>query len=214
MNNLVILKNPVLRKVGLSLHSTETDTYSYRENTRKLGEYMGLELASMDILPTKSTTVKTPLGSLRERVVDDDNIGIVNILRAGTPMAMGMGEAFPKSHIAFVSAWRKEEEGVMVADTDYNRGVESLEGRFVILTDPALASGASLLATLDVISEYVDPKRCVICCLHVAKGGVENIYNEYPDIKIFTLFGPSDVNEHCYIVNGPGDCGDRCFNTD
>jgi uracil phosphoribosyltransferase len=214
MSNLVILKNPVIRKVGLSLHSTETDTYTYRENTRKLGEYMGLELASMDILPMKRTTVKTPLGSLREEVVDDDSIGIVNVLRAGTPMALGMGEVFPKSHIAFVSAWRREEGGKMVADTDYNRGIESLKDRFVILTDPALASGSSLLATLDVISEYVDPKRCVICCLHVAKEGVENIFREYPDIKIFTLFGPSDVNEHCYIVNGPGDCGDRCFNTD
>ncbi|MEA3471600.1 MAG: uracil phosphoribosyltransferase [Thermodesulfobacteriota bacterium] len=214
MSNLVILKNPVIRQIGLSLHDVETESHLYRENTRKLGEYMGLELASMDILPTKSTTVKTPLGSLREEVVDDDNIGIVNVLRAGTPMAMGMGEVFPKSHIAFVSAWRREEGGQMVADTDYNRGIESLKDRFVILTDPALASGASLLATLDVISEYVDPKRCVICCLHVAKEGVENIFKEYPDIKIFTLFGPSEVNEHCYIVNGPGDCGDRCFNID
>lgn len=214
MSNLTILDNPIIKQVGLNLHDVDMDSYTYRKNTMKLGEYMGLELATLDILPKKSSTVETPLGSLTEEVVDDDNIGIVNVLRAGTPMALGMADVFPKSHIAFVSAWRKSEGGKMVADTDYNRGIESLKGKFVILTDPALASGASLLATIDVISEYLNPKRCVICCLHAAKEGVENIAKEYPEIKIFSVFGPSEVNEHCYIVNGPGDCGDRCFNTD
>ena len=64
-----------------------------------------------------------------------------------------------------------------------------------------------------VISKYINPKQTIICCLHAAKEGIENIQKEYPDIHIYSLFGPSDVNEKYYIVNGPGDCGDRCFNT-
>lgn len=213
MSNLTILDNPVIQEVGLKLHDVEVDSHAYRNYVAKLGEYMGIELASMDILPSKKKTVKTPLGSLEGNVIDDDNIGIVNVLRAGTTMAIGMAEAFPKSHIAFVSAWRREEKGEMVADTDYNRGIEKLKDRFVILTDPALASGASLIATIDIISEFIDTKKTVICCLHAAEEGIENIGKEFPDIKIFSVFGPSDVNEKCYIVNGPGDCGDRCFNT-
>lgn len=213
MNNFIIINNPVIQQVGLNLHDVKVDSHSYRNNVAKLGEYMGIELASMNILPTKKTTIKTPLGSLNANVVDDDNLGIVNVLRAGTTMAIGMAEAFPNSHIAFVSAWRREEEGKMVADTDYNRGIESLKDKFVILTDPALASGASLMATIEIISKYINPKKTIICCLHAAGEGIKNIGKEYPDIKIYSLFGPSDVNEHCYILNGPGDCGDRCFNT-
>jgi uracil phosphoribosyltransferase len=213
MNNFFLLDNPVIQDIGLNLHKVDVKPHAYRKYTQKLGEYMGLYLASLDILPTKEHKVETPLGNLKGKIVDDFKIGIVNVLRAGTPMALGMADAFPESSIAFVSAWRREEDAEMVADTDYNRGIESLKDRFVILTDPALATGSSLLATLEVISEYINPKNCIICCLHAAKQGIENISKEYPDIKIFSVFGPSDVNEHCYIVNGPGDCGDRCFNT-
>jgi uracil phosphoribosyltransferase len=213
MKNFTILNNPVIQKIGLNLHKIDVKSHEYRKYTEKLGEYMGLELANRDILPTKRITVQTPLGELTSTVVDDANIGIVNILRAGTSMANGMADAFPKSSIAFVSAWRREENGKMVADTDYNRGVKSLKDKFVILTDPALASGSSLIATLEVISEYINPKKCIICCLHGAQQGIDALEEKYPDIKIYSVFGPSDVNEHYYIVNGPGDCGDRCFNT-
>jgi uracil phosphoribosyltransferase len=213
MNNFVILDNPVIQQIGLNLHDVKVDSHSYRCNVQKLGEYMGLQLASMGVLPTKSTTVETPLGSLKTKVVDDGNIGIVNVLRAGTTMAIGMGDALPNSHIAFVSAWRREEGDKMIADTDYNRGIESLKDKFVILTDPALATGVSLLATIDVISEYINIKKTIICCLNAAKEGIDRIEKEQPEVKIYSVFGPSKLNEHAYIIDGPGDCGDRCFNT-
>jgi uracil phosphoribosyltransferase len=101
----------------------------------------------------------------------------------------------------------------MIADTDYNRGIESLKDKFVILTDPALATGVSLLATIDVISEYINIKKTIICCLNAAKEGIDRIEKEQPEVKIYSVFGPSKLNEHAYIIDGPGDCGDRCFNT-
>jgi uracil phosphoribosyltransferase len=213
MKKFTILNNPLLQDIGLKLHEIEVESYEYREYTQRLGLYMGIEISGMEILPSRKRSVKTPLGSLTTEVIDDSKIGIVNILRAGTTMALGMGEAFPKASIAFVSAWRKGVKGNMKADSDYNRGIQDLKGKFVILTDPALASGVSLLASLDVISKYIDPKNTIICCLHAAREGIERINKEYPDVHVYSLFGPSDVNEKCYIVNGPGDCGDRCFNT-
>lgn len=213
MSNYVIVENPSIQQIGLNLHNVRTGSHSYRKNVQKLGEYMGLHLASLGILPIKQCKIETPLGSLDAKIIDDDKIGIVNVLRAGTPMAMGMAEAFPNSHIAFVSAWRREERGEMIADTDYSRGLEDLKDKFTILTDPALATGSSLIATIDIISEYIDLNRCIICSLHTAQKGIENLKREYPDIKIFSVFGPSELNDHAYIINGPGDCGDRCFNT-
>jgi len=213
MNNFTILDNPLLKEIALKLHDTKTQSHEYREYERLLGLYMGIELSGRGVVPLKEVSTDTPLGSLKAKVVEDEKIGIVNVLRAGTTMALGFGDAFPDSSIAFVSAWRREEDGKMVADTDYNRGIENLKNKFVILADPALASGASLIATIEIISKYIDIKKTVICCLHAAKEGVENIGKEYPDVKIYSIFGPSGVNEHCYILNGPGDCGDRSFNT-
>jgi uracil phosphoribosyltransferase len=213
MNNFTLIENPVIQDIGLKLHDKDIKPHGYREYARLLGLYMGIDLAGRDILPTKKVTTKTPLGSLKSEIIDDSQIGIVNVLRAGTTMALGMGEAFPNSCISFISAWRRQESDNIVADTDYNRGVEDLDKKVVILTDPALASGSSLLACIDVINSKIKPKKIIICCLHAATKGIESIGREYPDIQIYSPFGPSELNEKFYIINGPGDCGDRSFNT-
>lgn len=213
MNNLTIVDNPVIQEVGLRLHDVNTKPHRYREYCKLLGKYMGLDLAQRGVLPTKKEITKTPLGQLNTEIIDDENIGIINVLRAGTCMALGMGETFVNSPIVFVSAWRREKDGQMIADTDYTRGIQDLKDKYVIITDPALATGVSILACLDICKEYINPKRVAICCLHVAKEGVENISKEYKDIQIYSVFGPNPLNEKAYIINGPGDCGDRCFNT-
>lgn len=213
MNNLTIIKNPVIQEIGLRLHDIDTKPFEYRENSRKLGMYMGMEVSNYNILPLKDSKIATPLGELSTQVVDDSNIGIVNVLRAGTSFALGLGEVFPNSTISFISAWREGKKGNISAKTEYMRGVESLKDKFVIISDLALASGVSILACLNVLKEYIDTKRCIICSLHCAKEGVESIQASYPSIKIYSVFGPSEMNNHCYILNGPGDCGDRCFNT-
>jgi len=213
MNNFTIVRNPVIQKIGLKLHNVDTSVHRYREYCKLLGEYMAIDLAQRDILPTKIETTRTPLGKLESKTIDDKKIGIVNVLRAGTSMALGMGEVFRDSPIAFVSAWRKKENGKMIADTDYTRGVKDLKDKFVIITDPALATGVSILACIDICKEYIDSKRLVICCLHAAQEGIDSIGNEYPEVHIYSVFGPNPLNEKAYIINGPGDCGDRCFNT-
>lgn len=213
MNNFTIIDNPVIQNVGLKMHDVNTTPHRYREYCNLLGKYMAIELASRKILPTKKENTVTPLGELQSEIVDDENIGIVNILRAGTNMALGMGEVFVNSPIAFVSAWRKKVNGKIVADTDYTRGIQDLKDKFVVITDPALATGASILASIEICKEYLDPKRIVICCLHAAQEGIDNIYKENKDIHIYSVFGPNPLNEKAYIINGPGDCGDRCFNT-
>jgi len=213
MKNLTIINNPVIAQLGLNLHDINTKPFEYRENARKLGIHMGSEISNYNILPTKKLKVKTPLGTLSSTVVDDNKIGIVNVLRAGTSFALGMGEVFPNSTISFISAWREGVKGNISAKTEYMRGVQSLKGKYVIISDLALASGVSILACLDVLSKYIKPEKTIICSLHCAKEGIKNIYKSYPQIKIYSVFGPSEMNNHCYILNGPGDCGDRSFNT-
>ncbi len=213
MKNYTILKNPVLQEIALQLHNIDTNCHCYREYTELLGLYSGIELANLNILPTKKKTITTPLGKLTSKVIDDKRVGIVNILRAGTCMALGMGKAFPDATIAFVSAWRKYEGKKITAESNYSRGIEDLKDKFVVITDPALATGSSLLASISVMKEYLDTSKTIICSLNATREGIEAIHKEYPEIHIYTAFLEEKMNEKYYIVNGPGDCGDRCFNT-
>lgn len=213
MENFILVDNPVIKRIGLKLHDITVNSSEYRENTRLLGLYMGIDLAQRGVLPLKKNKVTTPLGEIGAEVVDEEGVGIVNVLRAGTCMALGMGQALPDSSIAFISAWRKQNGEEITAESDYNRGVEDLAGKFVILTDPALASGSSLLACIELIYEKVKVQKIIVCSLHAAKLGIANIHEEYPEIEIYSVFGPGELNEKFYIVDGPGDCGDRCFNT-
>ena len=213
MKNYTILKNPVLQEVALQLHNIDTNCHDYRKYTELLGLYTGIELANLNILPTKKKTITTPLGKLTSTVLNGEKIGIVNVLRAGTCMALGMGEAFPNATIAFVSAWRKYKGKKIMAESNYSRGVEDLKNKFVIITDPALATGSSLLASISVMKEYLDTSKTIICSLSSTVEGVKNIHKEYPEIHIYTAFLEEKMNEKYYIINGPGDCGDRCFNT-
>lgn len=213
MKNFILVDNPIIKRIGLNLHDIAVTPPEYRENTRLLGLYMGIDLAQRGVLPLKKSKVQTPLGEISADIVDEKKVGIVNVLRAGTCMALGMGQALPESSIAFISAWRKQNGTEITAESDYNRGVEDLAGKTVILTDPALASGSSLLACIELIYEKVEVEKIVICSLHAAKLGIVNIHKEYPKIEIYSVFGPGELNEKFYIVNGPGDCGDRCFNT-
>jgi len=167
------------------LHNIDTNCHDYREYTELLGLYTGIELANLDILPTKKKTITTPLGKLTSTVIDEEKVGIVNILRAGTCMALGMGKAFPNATIAFVSAWRKYKGKEIVAKSNYNRGVEDLKNKFVIITDPALATGLSLLASISIMKEYIDTSRTVICSLSSTVEGIKNIHKEYPEIHIY-----------------------------
>ena len=213
MKNYTILKNPVIQETALNLHNVDTNCHRYRENAELLGLYMGIELANLDILPTKKKTVTTPLGKSTSKVINGEKIGIVNILRAGTCMALGMGKAFPDATISFVSAWRKHDGEKVYAERNYNRGVEDLKNKFVILTDPALATGSSLLASISIIRKYINPEKTIICTLNATTEGINAIHKEYPEIHIFTAILEKEMNEIHYIINGPGDCGDRCFNT-
>jgi uracil phosphoribosyltransferase len=213
MKNFILVDNPIIKRIGLKLHNVATSSSEYRENTKLLGLYMGIDLAQRGVLPLKKSEVQTPLGEIGADIIDEEKVGIVNVLRAGTCMALGMGQAFPESSVAFISAWRKQNGSKITVESDYNHGVEDLAGKSVILTDPALASGFSLLACIEVIYKKVNVEKIIICALHSAKLGVINIHKKYPEVEIYSVFGLGDLNKKFYIINGPGDCGDRCFNT-
>ena len=210
--NLIVLDTPHLNDLCLKLHDSNTRPSQYRKYMEQFGEACAIEIAKD--LPKTKTTVKTPLGKLTKHTVDSKKIGIINILRAGTPMSLGFGNIFPEATITFISAWRKyHKDGSTYAVSEYQRGGEALKGKEIIIVDPALATGVSIVSVIEILEEYIDLKKLKICALNAAKPGVKLILDKYPKTIIYSAVKPKKVNKKGYILNGPGDAGDRCFNT-
>jgi len=212
VKNPIILDSPYLNELCLKLHDINTSPYQYRKFMEQFGEACALEIAKD--LPKVETMVKTPLGKLTKTTINSSNIGIINVLRAGTPMALGFANIFAEATITFISAWRKYyKNGSTYAVSKYQRGGENLKGKEIIIVDPALATGVSIVSVIELLEEYIDLKKLKICALNTAKPGVKLILNKYPKTIIYSAVKPNGLNKKGYILNGPGDAGDRCFNT-
>lgn len=188
----------------------QTDPIRFRRNIERMGEILAYEISKA--LSYKSIDIQTPLGVSHEFVCDQ-KIVIATILRAGLPMHQGVLNYFDGAENAFVSAYRKyNEKGDFDVHIEYISS-PSLEGKIVILTDPMLASGASMdLAYRALLTRGV-PEHMHIATIIASEEGVEYVQKNMPADKITLWIGAVDkgLNEKKYIVPGLGDAGDLAF---
>jgi uracil phosphoribosyltransferase len=194
------------------LRNEKTDAESFRYALKRLGRQIAFVIA--DTLKTSEKKVKTPLGLATYHELSDE-ITIIGILRAALPMTEGMASEFMEAHIGFISASR----GKMIdqngrkfeIDTSYTK-LPHIENHVVIIVDPMLASGSTLLYVLEKVRRK-RPKRIIVACAIAATYGIERIEKAFPDVEIFAGAIDRILNEKGYIVPGLGDAGDRAFNT-
>ena len=207
------LSNRVLvSKTVAILRNEKTDAEAFRYALKRLGRQIAFVIA--DTLETREKDVKTPLGLATYNDFSDE-ITIIGILRAALPMSEGMASEFIEAHIGFISASRGkmiDREGKKFEiNTDYTK-LPRLEGHVVIVVDPMLASGSTLLYVLEKIQKK-KPKRIIVACAIAAKYGIERIEQSFPQVEVYAGAVDEILNEKGYIVPGLGDAGDRAFNT-
>lgn len=188
----------------------QTDPLRFRRNIERMGEILAYEISKS--LSYKSIDIQTPLGVSHEFVCDQ-KIVIATILRAGLPMHQGVLNYFDSAENAFVSAYRKyNEKGDFDIHIEYISS-PSLEGKIVILTDPMLASGASMDLAYRALLTRGIPEHVHIASIIASEEGVEYVQNNMPADKITLWIGAvdKDLNEKKYIVPGLGDAGDLAF---
>ncbi len=199
--------HPLLReKVGL-LRSTETRPPEFRRLVRCLTSLLGYE-ATAD-LPTRGTTVQTPLGPSPASVLADPVL-IVPILRAGLGMADGLIDLIPEAEVWHVGLKRDEE--TLLPEEYYNKLPAIIPQATVFVVDPMLATGGSAVHACEILKQ-AGAGRIKYLALIAAPEGIERLSAAMPDVAIHVGAVDEKLDHRGYIYPGLGDAGDRQFAT-
>ena len=158
--------------------------------------------------PVTETTVDTPVMHGAPAVRIDTEYLIVPILRAGLGMSPAVQEVLPHHRVCLVGLRRNET--TLRPDVYLDGLPESLDGVQVVLCDPMLATGGSLVCVLDMLRER-GAREVTVLCLIAAQPGVEHVFSIHPDVDIVAAALDERLNDVGYIVPGLGDAGDRLF---
>ena len=183
----------------------------FRNNIERIGMLMAYELSKT--LQYKTKTVTTPLGTIDIPHIKDDLL-LATVLRAGLPFHEGFLQVFDHAENAFVSAFRmytNREHTEVGIHTEYMAS-PSVKGKALIICDPMLATGGSMVAAYEALLKTGRPSQVHIACIIGTPEGVKMLQdNVADDVTLWCAAIDPGMNEHKYIVPGFGDCGDLCY---
>jgi len=186
----------------------QEDRMRFRRNLEKIGEISAYEISKK--LPWVEKEITTPLGMSTCKVLEKQPV-LATILRAGLAMHTGMLNYFDKADNAFISAYRKHNpDGSFDISLDYISCPE-MENRVVIISDPMLATGSSLVKTIQFIREEGNPSEIHIVCALACTVGIEYVLRAEPRAIIWCGDIDDELTAKGYIVPGLGDAGDLAY---
>lgn len=186
----------------------QADRMRFRRNLERIGEVIAYEISRY--LPWEETEVSTPMGTAAAKVLKEQPV-IATILRAGLPMHQGLLNYFDKADNAFISAYRKHHrDGTFEISLEYV-SCPSLEGRVLIVSDPMLATGASLVKTLQFLKEEGHPSEIHVVAAIACTVGIEYVLRSHPTVNLWCGDIDDELTAKGYIVPGLGDAGDLAY---
>lgn len=188
----------------------QTDSMRFRKNMERLGEILAYEI-SKD-LGYKTVKIKTPLGESKTSLISDSPY-LITIMRAGIPFYQGFLNFFEKSESGFIGAFRSEYDENQNFNIDMGyMALGDISGKEVILLDPMLATGKSIIKAIDQLLKKGLPKKIHIVALIASKQGFEYVKNNISvSSKIWIGAMDKDLDDKSYIVPGLGDAGDLSY---
>jgi uracil phosphoribosyltransferase len=213
-----VVTHALAQHVLSDLRSVETSQVAFRKGLVKLGRLCGYELIDSRF-PTEAGTVQTPLAETEAtRVSGMDDVVIVNVLRAATPFVEGLLKAFPTARQGVISASRDEEAGMgetgeFPIAVQYVKLPEINEDDTVIVADPMLATGSTMVTVLEEVLAGGTPERCIVLSAVSAPPGLERVSEQFPEVELVTVSIDDELDDDGFIVPGLGDAGDRAFRT-
>jgi uracil phosphoribosyltransferase len=187
----------------------QTDRMRFRRNMERVGEIAAYEISKT--LEYEEKEVQTPLGIANCRVLKEQPV-LATILRAGLALHQGLLHYFDKADHAFISAYRKHKhDGSFEISLEYVSS-PSIEDQVVILSDPMLATGASLVKTIEHLQSIGKPKHIHLVVAIACTIGIEYVQrNAGPNLSIWAGDIDDELTAKGYIVPGLGDAGDLAF---
>tara|TARA_B100000787_G_scaffold102280_1_gene75663 strand:- start:37981 stop:38634 length:654 start_codon:yes stop_codon:yes gene_type:complete len=190
--------------------NTQKDAMRFRRNIERIGEILSYELSKK--LDYKEIETQTILGVKKSNTLNNDLV-ICSILRAGIPLHQGVLNYFDTAENAFISAYRyhSKNKNELEIKVEYFAS-PSLDGKTLIIADPMLATGKSLVAVYEAIKGFGRPKKIHILSVIGSKKGVDFIKNHFPENTDLWIADIDPIlNDKGYIVPGLGDAGDLSF---
>ena len=194
------------------LRNTEVqgDRMRFRRNLERIGEVAAFEISKE--LAYVEKEIQTPLGISNCKVLKEQPV-LATILRAGLPLHNGLLNYFDKADNAFISAYRKHhKDGSFEISLDYVSCPE-LENRVVIVSDPMLATGSSLVKTIQFLREEGHPSKIYVVAAIACTVGIEYVLRSEPNCSVWCGAIDDELTAKGYIVPGLGDAGDLAFGT-
>ncbi len=188
----------------------QKDKLRFRRNLERIGEIFAFEISKF--LEYEEKEVITSLGVARVPVLKNSPV-LATILRAGLPLHQGMLNVFDRAQNAFVSAYRKHnEDGKFEINIEYSSSPD-LDGKILIISDPMIATGASMFLAYKELLERGKPKHTHIVSVLASVQGVNYIKRQLSSSEVSLWVGAIDdeLTAQAYIVPGLGDAGDLAF---
>jgi uracil phosphoribosyltransferase len=201
-----LVDHPVVADALARIRDEDTPNALFRQNLERIGTLLIAEATRT--LPTVDGTVETPLATAPARRIATQPV-VVPILRAGLGFVAAAQELLPNADIGFVGIARNES--THQPEPYVNKLPESLAGRPVIVVDPMLATGGSLIHTLALLRERGAPEPITVVCALAAPEGIAALEAAGCSVALYTAAVDDHLDERAFIVPGLGDAGDRQF---
>lgn len=192
-----------LRNIGV-----QRDRMRFRRNMERIGEIAAFEISKG--LETREVEIQTPLDSIKSTEIAVQPV-ITTILRAGVPLFEGILNYLDRADCGFVAAYRKHDANDYFSIKQDYLTCPSIEGRPLIVADPMLATGASLIEAIKDLLTNGNPTQLHIVAAIASRQGVETIQNAYPDAYIWVGAIDENLTSKGYITPGLGDAGDLSY---
>ena len=207
MKNTFVMDHPLVNHKLAKIRDKNTGAKDFRENVSEIGALITYEVTRN--LETKEIEIETPITTCKCKVLAKD-IVVVPILRAGLGMVDGITNIIPNAKIGHIGLYRDEE--TFTPHQYYAKFPPNSKDSFVILVDPMVGTGGSVIAAMDILKSN-GINDVVFVGLVASPEGLAKIRTVYPELKIYIAALDEKLNDKAYIVPGLGDCGDRLFGT-
>lgn len=192
-----------LRDVGV-----QQDRLRFRRNLERIGEIATYEISKT--LDFSEKKIQTPLDKITVKEIAVQPV-IVTILRAGVPLFQGVLNYFDKADCGFVAAYRKHDANDYFSIKQDYLTCPNIDGRPLIVADPMLATGASLIEALKDLLNHGTPSQIHIVAAIAAQQGVDALQEAFPEAKLWIGALDQNLTAKGYITPGLGDAGDLSF---
>ena len=208
MENVHVIDHPLIQDIIARMRDKNTAPALFHELVKEVAILEAYE-ALRDI-STKSIEVETPLEKTKQNVIDENNICLVPILRAGLGMAEGVSILLPGAPVGHIGL--KRDEVTHLTHEYYANFPKRIADMDVLLLDPMLATGGSAVDAITRLKER-GVKSIRFLCIIAVPEGIKVVQEKFPDVPIYIGALDRELNSNAYILPGLGDAGDRIFGT-